>query len=154
MPHNLSQNKAIQQYDAAFHLLHVTFPLVQDPKLIMGIINNLNQSLEAVMDTILTYERQLKLVPAYSEEFNSKFNLFRYKCVKRNNIPTKFIMAMMELRELEELHKKCPVSFQRGNRYVLSTNNYRLKAVSIKDIKEYLNITKDFINHLPKIIKF
>ena len=151
--YNDSIQKAIQQYDAAFHLLHVTFPLIKDPKLLMGIISNINQSLEAVMDTILQYERQLRLVPNYQDNFQSKFNLFRYKCVRRNNIPPEMIKLMVELKELEELHRKCPVTFQRGNKYVISTQNYQLKIISLKDIKGYIDRTKEYIDLLDQIIR-
>ena len=152
--YQLSIQKAHQQYDAAFHLLHVTFPFVKDPKLLMGIISNISTSLEHVMDAVLAYERQLRLVPNYTDEFQSKFNLFRYKCVRRNKIPQEFINMMIDLKELQVLHKKCPVSFQRGNKYVLSTQNYQLKIISIKDLKEYLNQTKEFLGLLDQIIKY
>ena len=152
MPHNSARKKAIYHYDAAFHLLNVTLPLVKDPKLLFGVINNLNQSLEAVMDTILLYERQLKLVPNYLDNFQSKFNLFRYKCVRRNKIPIKIITMMLDLRELEELQKKCPIAFQRGNKYILSTKNYQLKSISIKEIRESVSKTKEFIDYLNQII--
>ena len=153
MPYLTAREKAIQQYDAAFHLLNVTFPLVKDPKLLIGIINNLSQSFEHAMDSILAYEKQLRLVPNYSDNFQSKFNLFRYKCVRRNKIPIEHITLMMELKEILELQKKSPVEFQRGNRYILASKDYKLRALSINDIKAYLTQNKDFLEHLDRILR-
>ena len=34
--------KAKFKYDVAFHLLKVTFPLVNDPRLLIGVIGNLS----------------------------------------------------------------------------------------------------------------
>ena len=152
MPYNIAKKKAIQQYDAAFHLLNVTFPLVKDPKLLMGVINNISTSLEYCMDTILAYERRLRLVPNCSDTFQSKFNLFRYKCVRRNGIPQELVNLMIDLRELIDLHRKSPMEFQRGNRYVLATRDYKLKVLSIKDIKNYVEMNKQFLNILNKTI--
>jgi hypothetical protein len=148
----LSVQKAHQQYDAAFHLLNVTFPFVKDPKLLMGVISNILSSLEHAMDAILAYERQLRLVPNYSNEFLNKFNLFRYKCVRRNKIPQKFINMIIDLKEIETLHRKSPISFQRGNKYILASQNYQLKVISIGDIKNYLNQTKEFLAISTQII--
>lgn len=148
-----SRNKAEHQYDAAFHLLNVTFPLVKDPKLLMGVIQNISASMEHVMDAILAYELQLRLVPNYGDTFQSKFNLFRYKSVRRHDIPSSHITQMMDLNDLIQLHKKCPVEFQRGNKYVLATKDYKLQVVSIKDIKEYLRNAKEFFDRMEQITK-
>jgi len=147
-----SKEKAIQQYDAAFHLLNVTFPLVRDPKLLIGVINNIFSSLEYSMDTILEHERQLKLVPPYPENFQSKLNIFRYRSMKRNNVPNPIVNLMMELRELLDLHKRSPMEFQRGNRFVICSKDYRLKVISIKEIREYLNQNKEFLDIMERTI--
>lgn len=147
------RNKAIQQYDAAFHLLNVTFPLIKDPKLMTGIINNIFSSLEYTMEAILAYERQLQLVPHYLDNFQSKFNLFRYKSVKRNKIPLNLILLIMDMKELVELHQKCPMKFQRGNRYVLASHDYELKVLSISEIREYIAQNKEFLRIMDTILK-
>ena len=151
--HLLSRNKAIQQYDAAFHILHVTFPLVRDPKLLMGIIHNMLSSFEHSIDAILSYERQLRLVSHYPDNFESKFNIFRYRCVKRNKIPPKLVHLISQLKYTVEMHKKSPMEFQRGNRFVICNKDYQLQIISIKDIKDYLNQTKEFLDIMENIIK-
>ena len=40
------------------------------------------------------------------------------------------------------------MEFQRGNRFVICGKDYQLKMISIKDIKEYLDKTKEFFNTL------
>jgi len=143
------------KYDSAFHLLNVTYPMVEDPKLFLGVINNLRLSLEAGMDAILQYERQLHLVPHYVEtDFQSKFNLFRSKSVKRNNIPQKFVDLMMHLQQLEEQYKQSSVSFQRGNRYLIATKNYEIQSLSLKELRNHLNATKEFLAFVPGLLKF
>ena len=149
----LARERAIQHYEAAFHLLNVTFPLIKDPKLLPGVINNIFASLEAAIDAILRYERQLQLVPPYSDNFQSKFNMFRYKSVRRNKIEQKHVNLITDLKEILILHKKSPVEFQRGNKFVICSKDYHLKIISITDIKKYLNQTKEFLETMERIIK-
>ncbi len=151
----LSLETAKFKYDAAFHLLNVTYTVVEDPKLFLGVINNLNAALESSMDALLQYERQLHLVPHYVEtDFQSKLNVFRSKTVRRNNIPQKFIDLMLRLRELEEQYKQSSVSFQRGNRYLIATRNYEIKSLSLKELREYLNATKEFLALVPTLLRY
>ena len=141
-----SRTKAVQMYDAAFHLLKVTFPMVKDPKLLIGVVSNISTSMEHSMDTILAFERQLKLVPIYGNTFQNKFNLFRSKSVRRNNVPMPVILAMMEMREMLEAHKKSPIEFQRGNRFVICNQDYQMNFVSLGKIQEYLELNKQMLS--------
>tara|TARA_Y100000310_G_scaffold282342_1_gene303460 strand:+ start:259 stop:744 length:486 start_codon:yes stop_codon:yes gene_type:complete len=148
---NEAKRKAMQQFDAAFFLMHTTYPVVKDPKLLIGIIHNLTQSFEYAIDAVLAYERQLRLIPPYPEDAKFKFNLFRDKTMRRNKIPSNYVTLLMDLKEFIELQKKCPVEFQRGNRYVLCNKNYQVKTVSLKDIKGYIQQTKEFLDIINKI---
>jgi len=119
----------------------------------MGIINNIYSSLKYGVEAILCYERQLRLISDYTDDFQSKFNLFRYKSVKRNKIPSEIINLFIDLKELINLHKISPIEFQRGNRYVIATKDYQLKVLSIKEIKMYLELNKQFLNIIDNILK-
>ena len=147
-----AKDNATQKYEGARHLLNVTFPMIKDPKLLLGVINNLSASLESSMDAILAYERLLRLVPVYNNNYESKFNLFRMKSIRRNNIPPAAIHLMSELRYIIDLHKKSPMEFQRGNRFVICNKDYQLKVISIKDLQQYLYTTKDMLDLTHKIV--
>ena len=147
-----AKDNATQKYEGARHLLNVTFPMIKDPKLLLGVINNLSASLESSMDAILAYERLLRLVPIYSDTFKSKFNLFRMKSVRRNNISPAAIHLISELRFILDLHKKSPMAFQRGNRFVICNKDYQLKVISIKDIQQYLYTTKNMLDLMQQIV--
>lgn len=147
-----SQRKAVQQYEAAFHLMHATYSLLGDPKLLLGIMHNLEQSFYHGIDAVLEYERQLHLVPPYPNNPQSKLELFRSRCLSRNKIPANLLAVVQEMKELIEMKEKCPVEFQKGTRYVLCSKNYQLKTVSLDEIKVYLAKTKEFIDHVNRIL--
>ena len=148
----VSREKAIQQYEAAWHLLNVTFPSVKDPHLLLGIIGNLAVSLEHAMDAILAFERELQLVPAYSNDFQNKFNTFRSKSMRRNNIAPEYLDLMLELRGIMESHQKSPIEFQRHDRFVVASKDYQLQFVTSKVVRDYANQAKSFLHAMEMVL--
>jgi hypothetical protein len=148
----IAKDNATQKYEGARHLLQVTFPMIKDPKLLLGVMDNISASLESSMDAILAYERLLRLVPIYNNNYQSKFNLFRMKSVKRNNISPEVIHLMSELRYTLDLHKKSPMEFQRGNRFVICNKDYQLKVISLKDLQQYIYTAKGMLDQMEKIV--
>lgn len=151
LPHQGHRDRALQHYEGAFHLLHVTFPLAKDPKLLLGVVHNIFKSLEASVDAILEYERQLQLVPRYEDHFQSKFTTFRYRSMKRNKIAPEHAQLMELLHEILELHSRSPMVFQRGNRLVICSKDYQLQIISLQDLKKYLSQAKEFLEQMQRI---
>jgi len=147
-----AKDNAIQKYEGARHLLNVTFPTVKDPKLLLGVIDNLVCSMEYSIEAILIYERLLRMVPVYSDNPKSQFNMFRQKSMHRNNISPQYVNLYLELKDILELHKKSPMSFQRGNKFVICNKDYMLKTLSINEIRKYLEQTKEFLDISETVI--
>jgi len=145
------KKKANYQYDVAYHLLTVTYPMIKEPKLLMSILSNIANALEYGMDAILIHERQLKLVPPPPTSFIGKLNVFRHRSLRRNNVSNKMPNLIMELKEILELQKKCPTQFQRGNKFIVCTKDYQMKVISLKEVKEYLEETKKFLKVLETL---
>ena len=152
MDYITSSQRAVQRYEMAFHVLKVSYPMLKDHKLLMGILLNLLQSTEYAVDAILEYEKQLKLVSAYPENFNGKIDFFRSKSTKRNNIPPTIVTTMMKMKELVDLQKESPIEFSRGNRYVLSKRDYQLHSISIVELEDFANQTKQLLSSMQEII--
>jgi len=149
-----SKEKAYQQYNTASHLLNVTFPLMKDHKLLLGIVHNLFNSLDAAMTAILQYERDLHLVSGFNEaDFQSKFNTFRSKSVRRNQISSSIVSLIQELKEIVELHQKSPMVFQRGASVVICDKQYELKSITARDAAHYVNQTKEFLDVMEKVMR-
>jgi len=146
------ERKANLQHNTAFHLLTVTFPLVKDPKLLMGIINNIFLSIEATIDIILKCEKELELIPAYPNEFKNKFNLFKSKSAKRHHILTNHLEVLGEIHTILELHKKSPVEFRRKDRFIICNKDYKMYEITVKEIKNYLETNKIFLQSANKVI--
>ncbi len=143
--------EANKSFNTADHLAYVTYPVVNDTKVITLITEHLYASLIQGMDALLYIEREYKRIPQYSDSFEIKLELFK-KIIKRYGISKDYIEIIKELKEIKEYKKKGPVSFTKKDKLVMYSSNYRLKTVTLDKIKKHISQTKSFIQ-LLNIIK-
>ena len=150
----LLKQKAAQQYDVAFHLLTVTFPLAKDPKILIGLAQNIATAQESAMEALLGYERTLKLIPAYGSSFASKLSIFQQRTAKRHNFSPELTNSLVKLREVIEMHLRSPQEFPRGSRFIIADRSFRhLEPLSVADLKQHLQQTKTLLEHAERIIR-
>lgn len=141
-----ARQKAIRNIHIADHILTQTYPLVNDPKLLLAVMENVFLSLTNAMASILHYERLFKRIPPFQDNFDSKFNMFKLKIVNKYKIEKDIILFIQNIKDTIIKHKKSPIEFARKDKFVICSDNYDLKTLSIKDIKEYINKAKLFIH--------
>src|SRR3989338_3757405 len=107
--------KAQEQYHIADHLLQVTYPLMKDPKLLMGICTNIFNSLEQCSTAILSYEYQEGMIKVLPSNLNQKVSMLRTFSPSKNKIPLPLLTLTLDLAALKELHNKSPVEFSRNS---------------------------------------
>ncbi len=121
--------------------------------MLVGVLHNIFSSMEAAMDAILAYERQLLLVPYYSDNFKSKFQIFRQKSALRHNLPHQYLSLMSQLKLTLELHKRSPMEFIRGGRIVICDKDYELRTVSPQEVQGYLQQAKEFLAQAEVVVR-
>jgi len=147
-----AMEKAKKNIQIADHMLTVTYPLVKDTKLLLAVIENIFLAYSNSMSAILYQDRILKKIPLFNNTFESKFNMFKQRCVDRYRIDKSFISEMQNIKETIIQHKKSPVEFVRKDRFVICSDNYKLKTINIEEIKRYLNKAKLFIEEAINIL--
>ncbi len=135
----------------ADHMVFVTYNLVKDPKLLLSAMRNIFLSLTNSMNSLLYHERLFKRIPSLSENFASKFSILKDNCAKRHNLNQSYIFLIKDLHNLLLEHKNSPVEFSRKDKFIICSSNYRMKSISLKEIKEYISRTKSFIQDIEKI---
>ncbi len=146
--------KAKFKYDAAFHLFKVTYPLIKDSRLLLGVIDNIFESMQAAMDGLLEFERSNHRLLGSPQEFESKMLIFRNKVVPLYNIPFRYIGVMSTAKKILNTHKKASVEFQRGGKMVICNNNYReIELVTVEKVQEFLQQTQEFFALSESITK-
>ena len=136
----------------ADHTLTMTYPMVKDPHLLLSSVENLFLAFSYGMGSLLHYDRLFKRIPPFPDNFTSKFELFREKCIKRYNINDEYLKIMKDLRDIIIAHKKSPMEFSRNESFVICNGSYRMKTISLNAVKTYVEKAKLFIKNVSTIV--
>lgn len=147
------REKAKRSLHIADHMLTQTYPLVQDPKLLLAVLENVFLAMTNAMGSLLYYERLFKRVPPFHDTFESKFNLFKMKSAIRYNIDPSYLILMQDVKDIIVEHRRSPIEFSRKDKFIICSPTYNLKTVSISHIKNYIDKTKLFIKITDNIIE-
>ena len=151
--HEEAIGKSKKKFQLADHMLNVTYPLIQDTKLLLPIIENIFLSMANAMVAVLYLDRKYKKVPPFIDTFEAKFNVFKEYCANRHGVDKSYIADMHEIKTIIMERKKSPLEFVRKDRFVICNENYKLRTLSIADIRSYLSKAKLFIEGMDNIIK-
>ncbi len=147
-----AREKARRSLKIADHMLFMTYPLVKDNKLLLAVLENIFLSLTSSLGALLYYERTFKRVPPFHDNFESKANLFREKCMDKYKFSKEYLLLMREIKEILAEHRKSPFEFQKENSVVICSDSYHLRTLSVEQIKKYLNKTKEFVKDVELIV--
>jgi len=152
-PHTTHLKKALAFFKTADHLIYVTLPVVNDNKLIVTSLENINLALQNGMNAVLEYERLYKRIMPLADNFNSRYEVFRKAVIGKYGFINEEALLILELKKFIEERKEAPMEFMRSNKYVICSDNYKMKTVSISEIKKYLSSTKNFLFKVSKVLK-
>jgi hypothetical protein len=148
-----AKSEARQRLMAADHMATFTYPMVNDSRMLMGIVENIFLALTGSLGALLYSERSLKKVPPFYDTFESKFHLFREDVGQRHNL-SKYSKLLIEVRDLLIAHRESPVEFSKGNTFIMCSENYTgNKIVTIENVIAYLENAKQFFREVDRIIK-
>ena len=145
--------KAVDYFRSADHLTYVTLHVVKDIKLVSTILDNIYLSIINGMDTILEYERFYKRILPLTDNFNSRLDVFRQRVVGRYGFASQDIIFIVELKELVDERKAASMEFTKSGKFVICSQDYRIRTVSVEEIKKYLSTTRNFLIRVNKAIK-
>jgi len=143
---------ANKQIKVAEHMLTMTYPLVKDPKLLLAVIERVFASLNNAMSAVLHYEWTYKRIPSFPESFEARFDLFKARCARRYNLSPECVTMIQSVRDLINEHKRSPVEFTRKNKFVICSDDYRMRTVSVDQMKEFITKAKVFIGEISGMI--
>ena len=131
----LARSKSQEKLKLADHMLTQTYPLINDPKLLVAVMENLFLALTNSMASLLYYERTFKRIPPFVDNFENKFELFRQKCLPRYDLSKEYLALISAIKDAVIAHRKAPVEFARKNNFVICSDTYQLKTITVEQIK-------------------
>ncbi|RJQ17269.1 hypothetical protein C4573_04420 [Candidatus Woesearchaeota archaeon] len=145
------REEAKKKIGIADHMLITTYPLVKDPKLLITILENVLQALEAGIGSVLEHELLYKQIPPFGKTVEGQFSMFRKEIVRKYSLNEKDIRMIMEIRELMHGHKQSAMEFVRKGSVVLSDDQYNVKKLDPVKVRDYIVRSKAFLEQLSAL---
>lgn len=145
-------DKAARNLKIADHILTQTYPSLNDPKLLLAVLENLFLAMNHGLTALLHHEEYHSRVPKFQDEFDSKLNLFKLKVVKPYKITPDVVAFIHDLKSKVSAHKKRPVEFGRKDQFVMCSDTYQTQVISASQLKKDLQKTKLFLHLVQSII--
>jgi hypothetical protein len=135
------------------HMVYVTYPLIQDKRLVLKIISETKNAIIRCINSILQYEYLYKRV-RLTKDPKENLRIFKVKCAPRYNISIEEIKLMLKLFDLIEKHKKSPFEFRKQEKIVILSENSSPKIIVIEDAKEFLALAKGILLKSKNMMNF
>ncbi len=146
------RENALKQMKLADHIFTMTYPLVQDPKLLKVVVKNIYESMESTISMLLNYERYYKRIPPFTENYDAMVELCR-NVFEKHNVSQGYIGFLNEIKEMMDLQKKSDVEFVRKEKVVFASKDYDLNTISVKEIKDYMSKGKLFMQEIMRVVE-
>lgn len=144
---------ANQNFKTADHMIYVTYPIINDPKLAFTIIERLYNTLIYGISAILNYDYLYKRISTLPENDEDKIKLFKEFTILRYNFNREILVLIKELKELLNFRNKSPMEFIRKENFVICNSRYNTKTINIRKIKYYVSNIRSFIEKVNRVLK-
>jgi hypothetical protein len=126
------------------HFLTQTYPQVQEPKLLLNILDGVMRALEEMLDALLITERRAGRIPAYNDHsLAGKLMALKAEAVrKRYGFSQLDLHMISEIQELLHLHKQSAMEFPRKGSLVMASDDFALRSIGVEKTKTYLTRAK------------
>ncbi len=148
-----AREKARKHFLIADHMLTQTYPVVNDPKLLLVILENVFLACTHAMAALLYYEYYQKRIPSFQDTFDAKLNMLKLQVAPRYHIKGEYLSFLSEIKNLLLAHKRSPVEFVRKDVFVICSNDYALQTITLNEMKQYVTKAKVFIQEITNIIE-
>lgn len=145
-----ARNEALTKIKAADHMLTQTYNSLKDTRILVSVLTNLWEGAENAMEAILHYDRAFHKIPPFHDNFGSKLLLFKNTSASIHSLQN-FVPFLNQVNEIFEGHKNSPVEFSRQDSFVICDDSYRMKIVTAKDLKGFIDEAKRFYTEAAKI---
>ena len=136
----------------AFYMLNKTYPMFNDPKVLLSISEHISSSFMSSVSALLVHERSQKKIPPYHSITESKLNSFKQYLVKKYKLES-YLEIIEKLLGISQGHKSSVVEFSRDKKYFMFGEQFKnMNAVSKEDVQNYMEKAKEFNELIGKLV--
>jgi len=143
MPQKTEKNldEAVKSLQIADHMTYVTYPLVNEKRLLLKIFDEIYKSIISCINSVLGYEG----LGVNDIESLANADLFIEKFARNYGLNNKQIQKLQEIIEINGKHKQSAMEFVKQDKVVILSDNLKTRALDIYRIKEYLLFAKELL---------
>lgn len=131
------------------HLVYITYPLINEKRLLKKILEDLYTSARNIIQAIIIFERIYKRID-FQE--NTNINFVKINAQRYNFLPEE-IQAVEELLNLTEKYKISQMNFIRKDKLVIIDDNLKSESIGIDQLKKYLSLLKVILQKTRRYIQ-
>lgn len=145
------REKAKNNVKVADHMITMSYPMFRDPKILVSAVKNLYQATDNAVSSMLEYEKLFKRISVFHDSFDVKMNLFKQKLLPFYKLDNKYVKLFSTLQDLVRAHKESAVEFPRNDTFVMCSDTYEMRTISVKELKILVKETKDLVDDAYKV---
>ena len=131
--------EAIKHLQIADHMTYVTYPLVNEQRLILKIFDEIYKSIINSINAILNYEYLYKRIRLTENNLQT----FAQKCAKQYDLSNIQLKKIFEIIELNKRHQRSAMEFVKKDRIIILSDALNTQTLDIFRIKQYLLLAKE-----------
>jgi len=141
--HEKNLKEAVRHLQIADHMTYVTFPIVNEHRLLLKIFDEIYGSIINCVNSILNYEYLYKRIELYN---SSRDNLDTFARVAKDyDLSNEQIKRIKEVIDLNKKHKQSAMEFVKQDKVVIMSDNLGTQILDLRKIKEYLLLAKELM---------
>jgi hypothetical protein len=126
------------------HMIYVTYPLLKENRLLIRILEQINNAVFNIINAIMQHEYAYKRIKLYSD-IKVNMEIFETRVAGRYGIQPEYIAGIKQIFMLIEKHKKSPMEFVRNNRFIIMSESLETENITLEKLKFFLTIAKDLL---------
>ena len=128
----------------ADHLIYLSFPLLQDKRILLKALVKIKESMNICISLILRYEYLNKRIRLYKDP-KKNFKVFKDTCARKYEITNQEVNKIVELFEIAEHQEKSSMEFMKDNRVIILSEKMEKKEINLEKAKDFLLLTKNIL---------
>jgi hypothetical protein len=133
----------------ADHMTYVTFPLINENRLLLKILDEIYKGILNATTAAITYEC-LKIKIKISEDSTQNIENFLKEFSTEYSLNSDELRKIIEIIEFHKKHKLSPMEFVKKEKVVIMSKDSRIDTLNIEKTKEYLSVSKSLYKKIEK----
>ncbi len=133
---------AAERLGNAHRILAITYPALKSPRLFLSALEHLFLSMDYSMNALLSNEKNLRKFPM---TFSGRYSTFRVKVAGKYGIGRVGTQSLIAMRDILLEHQKSPVEFERNEKFIICSGNYRMIALTMEILLYYEGQAEGFL---------